>query len=272
MIPPEIAFQIIDWLGEDDHAPLQSTSLVCRAWQYHSQRLLFRLLRLTVFPEGTTIPRLEGLGSPSAERIRQYVDGLIVRNTENVNRETEAWLDLHEELLTQVLRMLPLPKLTRFVLGGEWAKHDVVKNTLVALSPGILQCIQEICAGPMLRTLGIIGTVPFLAVLPCCGPSLKELYISSLPPEMAPQELSPHGRRVPIALEVLGICESGLAVFPNHTISLDRYILDPRALISLKFLRRLDIAGNHIFNETLSNVFAECAASLEELAVYFYSE
>ncbi|KAH6906151.1 hypothetical protein BKA70DRAFT_1430089 [Coprinopsis sp. MPI-PUGE-AT-0042] len=263
-VPPEIAFHTIDCLGGDD-VSLKNASLVCQAWQYHSQQRLFRTLSLTVYPEGSTIRRLEDLGS--SVRIRAYVDCLVMRYySQDV---TNAWLDTHGERFAQAVRMLPLATLSRFVLVGDWIRYGFINGIMQTPSPEALRCIQDICAGPMLTTLSIWGRTPFLPLLSRCGPSLKELYTSKLPADCVNQDLSPLGREVAINLEVLHMNSNDSAPTPSHPISFYDYLLDPRALLSLKSLRFLEASGVNCFDQKLSRILAACAASVEDLEVTF---
>jgi F-box-like len=267
MILPEIAFHVIDYLADDNFVSTSNASLVCKTWRYHAQQRLFRTLTLNVHPAANILTRLQGLASSPAARIREYVRGIALGFTGELDN-IQTWLVAHGKLLVCVLRMLPLAKLTRFRLDCPyvWAK-SMDENTP---PPEILRCIQEICAGPALRTLDINGEVPFASLLSHCGTSLKELHAVSLCTDTLSQELSPVGRQVPISLEVLHLefldeNQSG----DTSMIGFSRYILDPRVLLNFNFLRRLTLSDYLPFNDTLFNIFHACRDSLEDLTLRF---
>jgi hypothetical protein len=269
MIPLEIAFQVVDQLEDDNLVALSNASLVCRTWQYHSQQRLFHTFKLTVYQEdSSSAARLRALASPPAARIREYVRGISLELTgwSYPQRDnTQTWLVGHGELLMSVLRMLPLARLTRFRLHGAGVlAKSLADNTL---SSEFMRCIQEICAGPALRTLDISGDVPFVALLSHCGPSLKELRAGSLCVETESQELSPLRRKVPINIEALRL-EDNQAEYTGM-VCFSRYILDPRSLLDFKLLRRLAISGAHHPEGTLLNIFRTCRDSLEDFKVTF---
>ncbi|KAH6906142.1 hypothetical protein BKA70DRAFT_1499362 [Coprinopsis sp. MPI-PUGE-AT-0042] len=212
---------------------------------------------------------LENLGS--SVRVKGYVDHLVMRYQDSLWDATHAWLDTLGRLFGQTLRMLPLARLTHFVLAGNWIRHIVVDGTLRTISSGVLRCIQDICAWPMLRTLTMTGKVPFLPLLSHCGPSLKELYTSCLPVEAFSQFPSPLGRQVAINLETLLIDDNYSNLIPSYGLSFYDCILDPQALFSLNSLRWLEISGNRPFDKTLSSILHTCAVLLEELRVSFWS-
>ncbi|KAH6906140.1 hypothetical protein BKA70DRAFT_1290814 [Coprinopsis sp. MPI-PUGE-AT-0042] len=261
-IPADIAFQIIDF-GEDDAVTLKSTSLVCKIWQDHSQKRLFRTLELRVFLKGDhTIRRLRGLGLASSMRIKQYVRTLSLSfvglgNAKDTELEA-AWLNTHEQLLVQVLKTLPLNRISSFRLGNIWSILDYVlgEQKLVPRFPSIAGCVEDICASPMLGRLVLSGRVPFPQLLPYFPASVE-----------TPSDPTPH-RKALIDLETLSVRSTTAMRATNE--SLLSYLLDlRRSLVNLTSLRELEILGtsNEFLNEPLSKLFKVCSDSLESLEI-----
>ncbi|KAH6890760.1 hypothetical protein BKA70DRAFT_1441806 [Coprinopsis sp. MPI-PUGE-AT-0042] len=241
-IPREIVFEIINCL-EYDLTSLKSTSLV------------------------QTVRLLDEFSSESAARIRGYIEGLFLGFIPGLQHYNRTWLLSHGELLARVLKMLPLDRLTDFALGDGWVPFLVSQGDENRALPrlAVVRCIEEICAAPKLTTLTTLGNFPFEKLLPSCGSSLKNLYTYHLGKSVLPQVLENQGRATPIELEVLMMRyhfeedEEGLG--------LDDYILDPRSLISLRSLKRLDIEGDKPFSANLSRIFALCIHSIHWLLV-----
>jgi hypothetical protein len=143
-LPAELAIKILDLISKNDPDSLNHTSLVHSSWRDYSQQLLFRTLKLTLYPTppGKLIkqwnpknrnvtmiwdatqeitPRLQALASPSSSRLRGHVRSLILKFPQtSAAKETEIWTRANEELLVEVLRGLPLDKLTTFELENKW--------------------------------------------------------------------------------------------------------------------------------------------------------
>ncbi|KAH6906134.1 hypothetical protein BKA70DRAFT_1290805 [Coprinopsis sp. MPI-PUGE-AT-0042] len=268
IIPREIAFEIVDNL-EDDPASLKNTSLVCKAWQYHSQRHLFRTFTFAVNPQDRTVRLLEELGSESSARIRGYIEGLFLAFLPRFLHPTQTWLLNHGELLAQVLKML-LGKLTCFTLECGWIPFFVSRDDdPIHPSLAILRCIEDICASPKLTTLTVIRSCPWANLLSRCGPSLKNLYTSHLCKSDRSQVALYQGRGAPIELEALVLqhLSESLDEEDEEGVGLDDYILDPRSFINLASLTGLQVEGDGVFNANLSQMFSLCMDSLHWILI-----
>ncbi|KAH6906141.1 hypothetical protein BKA70DRAFT_1290817 [Coprinopsis sp. MPI-PUGE-AT-0042] len=256
-IPTDIAFQIIEF--GDDFTALKSTSLVCKIWRDHSQRRLFRNLKLTVRSTGdSSIRRLEGLGLASSMRIRQYVRIISLTLLAEDGRDViVAWLNMHEQLLVRLLKMLPLDRISSFFLFNLWPiwDHVVEEQELVPQFPSIAGCVEDMCASAMLRTLSIRGYVPFSRLL---RPPF-------LPTRNPPRDPTPNGQ-VSINLERLMLVNPGYGTAQKPNASLVNYLLDPRrSLVNLGSLRELGSLGDLHLEEPVRQLFEACAGTLESL-------
>jgi hypothetical protein len=324
-LPPEITFKILDLIW-DDSEPDSLTSLVCSSWRDYSQQLLFRTLRLTIRPPGqkkargapakkvtaittpnsqTSRQRLQGLASPSSSQVLGHVRSLVLKFPESNVRKVGVWIRENEDLLVEVLRALPLEKLTTFELDNKWEIFDyhqhrhVVTSVVPAqklqnsqdesiiqpLFPSLSSCIEDICASPTLSKLALGGRLPFLRLISRCGPALEVLRTvrlqnprlspGSLPPSQS--YLAPLDRHTPINLKSLTIryAYPRERVAPNDPPwegqgSLTGYLFDsPRSLFNLKSLSHLEIVGGLCFDETFLCLFAICQDSLESLVVRY---
>ncbi|KAH6906139.1 hypothetical protein BKA70DRAFT_1290813 [Coprinopsis sp. MPI-PUGE-AT-0042] len=261
-IPAEIAFKIIDF-GEDGFVELKSTSLVCKIWQDHSQQCLFRTLHLTVHPTGdNSIRRLEGIGLASSVRIRTYIRSLYL--TFPAPRPSEdgpdVWLNTHEKLLVQVLKMLD--RLSVFALWNDWPIFDyAVKGKTL-----------DLCASPTFQGIVLDGTVPVLHLLSRCSPALEDLQTFSLcepsiPANMEPPSIPICNRRA-IALQTLMVYNPHTAQTANADL-LDNLLNPLRSFFDLTSLKVLKIMGNHSLDEPLRQLFEACSSTLERLLITF---
>ncbi|KAH6906135.1 hypothetical protein BKA70DRAFT_1564502 [Coprinopsis sp. MPI-PUGE-AT-0042] len=269
-VPREIIFEIIDYL-QDCHSDLKTTSLVCKGWQYHSQQRLYRTFTLTVNPQGHTAHRLEVVGSSSFSRVRGYVERVCLYfNPDSIHR-IRAWLHDHGELLARVFKELPLETLTDFTLGNGWIPFWAAISREGPTSPllAVMHCITEICAAPKLTTLTIFEPAPFAELLSSCGPSLKNLCTIDLGKSQAALTNMHQSRAALVELEALVLRRDWEWQVPaaEGWIGLDNYILDPRSLIGLSSLKRLEAEIEFPVTENLSRILASCVDSLEDLSV-----
>jgi hypothetical protein len=116
----------------------------------------------------------------------------------------------------------------------------------------------------MLRTLSIVGRVPFRPLLALCGPSLKELDVTYL--SVVWHDTLVSSRRERINLE-------GLRLYHNSSTygqpNLVRHLLSPEESFNLKTLRRLEVTHNRPWDVDLCNIVAASVGSLESLSVSF---
>lgn len=280
-IPTELTFKILDLIGNESDS-LNCISLVCEAWRVYSQHQLFRTLKLTLRPTqgdkqgNITTRRLRGLAAASSAQVRGYVKALVLKFPQTSVKKASFWIRAHEELLVEVLRALPLERLTSFDLENKWETFDyqVGEQGSVPLFPRITRCIDDICSSPVLSRLTLDGQLPFLRLISRCGPALKELRTAHLQnPSPAgsrpPQSYLPMERQAPIDLKSLAIhCK--LRRLPNAAPragegSISGYLFDAQSLFNLPSLKCLEVLGHFFFDEPFCRLFEICAESLESL-------
>ncbi|KAH6906154.1 hypothetical protein BKA70DRAFT_1564517 [Coprinopsis sp. MPI-PUGE-AT-0042] len=262
-VPPEIAFHIIDCLEGDDLS-IKNTSLVCQTWQHHSQQSLFRTFALTVHlgVDGETVRRLEEFASASSTRISDYICTLTLTFPRNFSGAVMSWMSYHEELIVRVLRRLTCLTITNAWMLG---RHMLEGPKLRLRLPSLAGYIQELCASPILKSVTISGVTPFLRLLPCCGPSLKQLHATSLGSLcMASyrRDHMPPERPTPIHLEVLTMQHTSV-----NSDGLSDYLLDPLSLFSLRSLKRLEVHNRGSFDTSLCSLLKACVNSLKVLTL-----
>jgi hypothetical protein len=181
--------------------------------------------------------------------------------------------------LVEVLRGLPLDRLTSFTLENKWAIFDyrVGEVESTPFLPSITSCIDDICAGRMLQRLDLDGQLPFLRLISRCGPALEELRAARL------QHPSPIGSGIPrsyLPMERRGTINLKLLTIPHEPPSflsngpsrpgkdnVMDYLFDPRSLFNLRSIQKLEILGLDTFSERSHRLFESCSESLECLII-----
>jgi F-box-like len=276
-LPPELSFKIIDSL-EDDHSSLKAASLVCKIWQHHAQQHLFQTFTLTMEPHDRTTHLLKELGSDSASHVRECIKHLVMVfwTEEYVFGAPQPWLCDSSVVVVEVLNKLPLEKLVSFTLKNGWvpasAVYDHESFRLLPL-PGVMRCIQDICAAPQLEALTIVGHAQFPQLLSCCGVSLKELNVA----EVGGFEWlwgANMRREAPIELETLVLEKNrsrgdtmAAEALLDGLGGISEYLLDPRSLFTLKSLKVLIIESNELFDRHLLQMLSPCLDSLKALVL-----
>jgi hypothetical protein len=259
-ISTEVTRHIIDYL-EDDFTLLKAASLVCRDWQYPSQKLLFQALTLDIIPQDSTVGFLENLISDSASRVRGYVRHIRLQFSGHLVAASVPWLRANGRILVQVVKMLPLDRLTDFTLKNGWIPFS---NVWGPPSVEFTRCIGEICAAPKLNSLMIFGDAPFAQLLASAGPSLTKFHTTGVGKTEGWRTSTNPSRLEPITLKVLTVGTDIDTVSPR---GLSDYVLDSTSLISLACLRELQFESRAAFNKHLSRIIDSCIGCLEALSI-----